>query len=417
MTGRALARVLRVVAALAVVLLLPVLAGCAPARTGTGPRFQVAQNPSPAWEAVHLRLVALPPGERVTITAAVGRLWTSRAVYAVPATGVVDLDKEAPLEAPFTGVDGMGLFWSLRSAAGAAATADEGWGISTQSVDLRAAIAGRRVAETRVQRVGLAAAAPSRAVFDAGISGDYFRPVASGEALRPGVLVLDGTDPGAQTGVLAASTLSAMGYPALALSTFGPAGQLDPRRVFTAERLLSAVAWLRSQPGVDDQRIFVFGTSRGAQLALWSAVAFPGTVYGAIAPGGTTGLVCPSPVPSPAVTVGGSWVPCVSGTREPSPAAVLDLGRIPGPVVLGCAGADEQLETGCAWLDAAAKIRPPESFDVYLRAPGATHYFYLPPYSPLLLPPAPHAQATEDARVAFWGAVESALSAPSSLSR
>jgi hypothetical protein len=54
---------------------------------------------------------------------------------------------------------------------------------------------------------------------------------------------------------------------------------------------------------------------------------------------------------------------------------------------------------------------------VYLRAPGATHYFYLPPYTPLLLPPAPHAQPTEQARVAFWGAVQAALSAPSSLSR
>jgi acetyl esterase/lipase len=186
-------------------------------------------------------------------------------------------------------------------------------------------------------------------------------------------------------------------------------------RSFPAERFLSALSWLRSQPGVDDQRMFTFGTSRGAQLALWAAAAYPGTVYGAIAPGGTTGLICPSPVPSPTVTVDGAWVPCTTGTHDPAPAAVLDLQRIPGPVVLGCAGRDDELADGCAWLDAAAAKRPQREGDAYLRAPDATHLFYLPPYTPLLLPAGPAAQPTERAREALWHDILAALTAPSSV--
>ena len=416
--GRTRPTARRVLAALVGVALAAVaLAGCGTRQGDAGPRFELSVNPSPVWQPVAIRILALPPGQQVTVRASLrpGGLWSSQAVYASPADGVVDHARDVPLEAPFTGADGMGLFWTMRSSTGAAATSDVTWGGSSFSVDLQASVAGRRVAETRVQRTGLSVAAPSRAVFDDGITGDYFQPAKSAEGVRPGVIVFDGTDPGEPTGVLISATLAAFGFPTLDLSTYGSAGQLDPLRSLPAERFLSAVSWLRAQPGVDDQRIFTFGASRGAQLALWAAPAYPGTVYGAIAPGGTTGLICPSPVPSPAVTVGGGWVPCTTGTHDPAAAAVLDLDSIPGPVVLGCAGRDEQLGDGCAWLDAAARKRPLREGDAYLKAPDATHLFYLPPYTPLLLPPAPAAQPTERAREALWADIVAALTAPSSV--
>lgn len=382
-----------------------------------GPRFLVSGNPSADWEPVGIRVTALPPGARVSITANVrsGGLWSSQADYAVPPNGTVDLSRQAPIDGPFRGADGMGLFWSLRSANGAPATSEQTWEGGTQEVTLTAVVDGRRVARTQLVRVGLSAVAPSEAVFDDGISGDYFPPTTSSEGLRPAVLVFDGTDTGTSTGVLAAARLAAAGYPALAFSAYGSAGQPDPTRTLPAERLLSAIGWLRSQAGVDPSRIFSFGTSRGAALALWAAVAYPDLVYGAIAPAGTTGLICSSPVPAPAVTVGGSWVPCATGTREVTQANVLDLSRIQGPIVLGCAGNDEQLANGCAWMAAGRRARGERVDDSYLSARDATHLFYVPPYTPLYLPPVPFAQATENARVAFWAAVGKALTAPSTV--
>lgn len=404
-----------------VVAVVATLAGCAPAGTG-GARFVVRDDPTGVWEPVRIALVGLPPGQRVTIAAEARTPdgWNSHAVYAVPPDGTVDLARQAPVEAAFSGADPMGLFWTMRSArsadsGGADGSAELNWGGPTISVDLAATVGGVRVAATRIQRIGLAAAAPARAVFDDGLSADYFAPLLRGEGLRPAVLVLDGTDPGTPTGVVAAATLSAMGYPALDLSTYGAAGQLEPRRTVPAERLIAAVHWLAAQPGVDDQRIFVMGTSRGAALALWLAVAHPGLVYGAIAPGGTTGVVCPSPVPSPAITLEGAWVPCVTGTNDVEPASVLDLRRVRGPLVLGCAGRDEQLPNGCEWMDEAARQRPAGPGDTYVRAVGASHTFYTPPYTPLRPADGATAQATERGREAVWRAIADALTAPSSV--
>ncbi|HEV7185613.1 MAG TPA: acyl-CoA thioesterase/BAAT N-terminal domain-containing protein [Leifsonia sp.] len=407
----------RALAALAAVLLsVGTVSGCAAdSAHALGPRFVVDANPTPVWVPLDIRLRSLPPGQLVTVTATahVGSVWSSQAVYAVPADGEVDFVTQAPVHAPFTGPDGMGLFWSLSAGSGDQAVSDALWGESSVTVDLTAAVGARIVARTAVSRIGLTDAVPSRAVFDDGVVGSYFEPTVASNRLRPAVLLFDNTDGGDPTGGLIASWLAALGYPTLALSTYGSAGQLRPARTFEAETFLSAVAWLRSQPGVDRTRIFTFGSSRGAQLALWAAATYPGSVHGAIAPGGTTALICNSPVQSPAVTVGGSWVPCAMGTDRVGSSAMLSLGQIEGPIVLGCAGHDEQLANACDWLAAGKRVRGSRSGDAFVVAPEATHLFYLPPYTPVSLPAGGRAQATEDARVAFWEAVASALSAPS----
>jgi dienelactone hydrolase len=423
LTTRAMARfVVRSAAAVCgLLIVMMVLTGCSTgAPHPVGPRFDVSRNPSMAWWPVTIKLVALPPGETVTIDAFVAADggWASRAVYTVPASGVVDLATQAPLQAAYHGAEGMGLIWSLapvRTTGSAQLSTDHGWGTSSVAVQLSAEIAGRTVARTSVERVGLRDVVTPRAVFHDGIGGDYYDPPPTSEGLRPAVIVFDGTDTGATPTVPLAAQVAALGYPTLALSTYGPAGQPERNSTFEGSRFTAALAWLRSQPGVDRDRIFTFGASRGAQLALWAAVAHHDEVYGAIAPAGTTGLICSSPVPSPAVTVDGSWVPCISGTRVVTPAAVLSLDVIRGPLVLACAGQDEQLDNGCTWMAAGERARGRHSGDIFLNAPDATHLFYAPPYSPLGLPGSADAQATEHARVAFWQAVTAALTAPSSV--
>jgi len=414
--------VTRLAAALSGLLIVSAaLAGCASgASHPVGPRFEVNRNPSMAWWPVTIKLVALPPGETVTIDAFVAADggWSSRAVYSVPSSGVLDLATQAPLSAPFHGADGMGLFWSLAPVSGSAGkrpSVDEGWGTSSVSVRLSAEVDGRTVARTDVERVGLRDVVTSRAVFHDGIGGDYYDPPATSEGLRPAVIVFDGTDTGATPTIPIAAQVAALGYPTLSLSTYGPAGQPERSRTFEASRFTAALAWLRAQPGVDRDRIFTFGTSRGAQLALWAAVAHDDQVYGAIAPAGTTGLICSSPVPSPAVTVDGNWVPCSSGTRTVTPSSVLSLGHIRGPLLLACAGRDEQLANGCAWMRAGERARGKHPGDIFLTAPDATHLLYAPPYSPIGLQDSTDAQATNAARIAFWKAVGAALTAPSSV--
>ena len=214
-------------------------------------------------------------------------------------------------------------------------------------------------------------------------------------------------------GLLAAAQIAGLGYPALALSSFGSAGGVPETVTLHAETLVAALSWLRQQPGVDQDRVFVFGASRAAPLALWAAVQYPDLVYGAIAPSGTTGVICTSPVPVPAITIGGAWVPCATGTNTVRAADVLPLQQIQGPIVLACGGKDETLPNACDWMTAGERSRGNQTDDTFLRASGSTHALYLPPYTPLYLPASPSAQATEDARVAFWKGVVRALQATS----
>ncbi|WP_345763708.1 acyl-CoA thioesterase/bile acid-CoA:amino acid N-acyltransferase family protein [Diaminobutyricibacter sp. McL0608] len=401
----------RLLAAIASLGLLASLVACTtggPSQAGA--HFVVSKDPSASWWPLDIWVEGLAPGHTVTITASAqsSGLWTSRATYGVPADGVVDLGTATPLLAPFSQPDAMGLFWSLARSNAGSSTANDGWSDGTVTIDLTAAVDGRAVATYAVHRMGLGTIVGSHAVFDSGFLGDFFSPTGSSVGLQPAVLVLDGADNGMQSGVLAAAQIAGLGYPALALSSFGSAGGVSSGTLH-AETLLAALAWLRAQPGVDDDRVFVFGASRSAPLALWAAVQYPALVYGAIAPSGTTGVICTSPVPVPAITIGGAWVPCTTGTNTVRPADVLMLAQIQGPVVLACAGKDETLPNACDWMTAGENARGNQIGDTFLRATGATHALYIPPYSPLYLPSSSTAQATENARVAFWRAVERTL--------
>ncbi len=308
----------------------------------------------------------------------------------------------------------MGLFWSLARSGSDAASSNAGWGDGTVTIDLTASVDGRTVATYAVHRMGTGSIVASQVVFDSGFLGDFFSPTGSAIGLQPAVLVLDAPDNGMQSGYLAAAQIAGFGYPTLALSSFGSAGGVQTGTLH-AETLVAALSWLADQTGVDKDRIFVFGASRAAPLALWAAVQYPSLVYGAFAPSGPTGVICSSPVPVPAITINGAWVPCTTGTNVVRAADVLPLKQIEGPIVLACGGEDETLPNACDWMSAAERARGTQVGDSFVRAPGSTHALYIPPYTPLYLPLSPATQATEDARVAFWRAVEHALTAPSSL--
>jgi dienelactone hydrolase len=402
-------RFLAVIAALG---LLSALVGCTTGGSSqAGAHFVVSKDPSASWWPLDIWVEGLQPGHQVTVAASAnssGR-WTSRATYGVPADGVVDLGTAIPELAPFRQPDAMGLFWSLAKSGDGAAPANSNWGDGSVTIDLTASVDGRTVARYAVHRMGLGTIVASHAVFDGGFLGDFFSPTGDSVGLQPAVLVLDGTDNGMQSGVLAAAQIAGLGYPALALSSFGSAGGVLQSGTLHAETLVAALSWLREQPGVDDDRVFVFGAARAAPLALWGAVQYPALVYGAFAASGTTGVICTSPVPVPAITVGGAWVPCTTGTNVVRSADVLPLAQIRGPIVLACAGKDETLPNACDWMTAGERARGNQVGDTFLRASGSTHALYIPPYTPLYLPQSPDAQATENARVAFWRAVDRTL--------
>ncbi|HEY2557472.1 MAG TPA: acyl-CoA thioesterase/BAAT N-terminal domain-containing protein, partial [Diaminobutyricibacter sp.] len=261
----------RLIALIAAAGLLVALAACTAGGARPGAHFIVSKDPSASWWPLDIWVEGLVPGHQVTVTASANSSghWSSRATYGVPGDGIVDLSTAVPELAPFSRPDAMGLFWSLAKSGAGASADNSGWGDGSVTIDLTASVDGRTVATYAVHRMGLGTIVASNAVFDSGFLGDFFSPTGSAVGLMPAVLVLDGADNGMQSGVLAAAQIAGLGYPTLALSSFGSAGGVASGTLH-AETLVAALSWLREQPGVDKDRIFVFGASRAAPLALWA---------------------------------------------------------------------------------------------------------------------------------------------------
>src|SRR5438128_9172826 len=67
-------------------------------------------------EVVNVRITGLTAGSVVTIRGRAhwfGKAWQGVATFQADDQGAVDLGKQAPLKGTYSGVDAMGLFWSM----------------------------------------------------------------------------------------------------------------------------------------------------------------------------------------------------------------------------------------------------------------------------------------------------------------
>ncbi len=417
--------------AAAAVLAIGALSGCVAAPAG-GAQIVVAQFGNATADPVVISVTGLRPGQDVVLTATATTLageWRSRALYAVPPSGIVDTASQQPITAPFVRPDAAALLWSMSGPAVSQTDLERAWAEGPVRVELTAQQQGVEVATTEVQRSPLAAQSVERDVSVADLSGDAGAgdavPPANGPGLRvgtlytplptlvhprPAVLLIDGDDDAA-SGAFAARRIAAIGFPVLTLPAFGPEGQLPGSAALSVQTFDAARAWLARRPGVDPRRIVVYGTGPAAPLALWFAVAERGAVYGAIAASGPTAELCASASGAPSLLDDGRPVPCADPDRPIADTPILPVDRIPGPLLLACGTADELLPSACEWLGAGAAARGPRAAGETLVADGSADEVSAPPVIPVGLSDLPPqvAQSTEDARVAFWSRVTALL--------
>ncbi len=189
----------------------------------------------------------------------------------MPSGGVLDLTSTAPVDGSYTGVDPMGLVWSMTRETGSNAdevtTADA---LSPVPLLLTAERGGQPVACHRVDRLRLPSGVRRTDVRTQGLAGILFTPQ---DGPCPGVLLLGGSEGGLHEDD--AALLAGHGFTVLALAYFGTAGV--PARLvrIPVEYFGTALRYLASHEQVRGQGLGVVGASFGGQAALLAGAMFP----------------------------------------------------------------------------------------------------------------------------------------------
>ncbi len=374
--------------------------------TSTAPRIVVSSGVVIVDHTFSIRVTGLPPQSLVDLSLTLRRgdgTYTSHATFRADKNGRVDLARTAPVAGDYSGVDAMGLIWFAHQVSTTPPADLAPW---TDSVDLRADVAGREVAQAHLTRFYVRPGDPVEVVRAQGLVGTFFRP--AGHRRRPGVIVVGGSEGGIAFSEIQAALLASHGYNALALAYFDPTGALGgglPRELsrIPLEYFGTAIDWLSQRPTVNPRRLAFLGASRGGELALllasrypqlravvakspssvaWSSIDldnFGGpawTEHGTAVP-----YLVPKILPPPAIPF--DW--WGAALDEPSAAAAaIPVERINGPIML-IVGSDDRLwpspRMATQITDRLAAFGHPYR-DRLLEYAGAGHAFTVP-YSPV----------------------------------
>ena len=339
------------------------------------------------------RIVGCTPGGLVEVEAAFelqGTAFRSSGRYVADDDGVVD-----PAIAPSTGgtyeaTDPFGLLWSAEPTGPSTRPPFDPVAVELVANDVSN---GARATAT-FERHWLTGGATVETVDDdgAGVHGLFARP--GGDGPFPAVVAFGGSGGGLGPAASWAPVLASHGFALLAIAYFRAPKLPEDLLEIEVEVVDRAVAWLRARPEVGPSaRPIVMGQSRGSELALLAAAAWPDRIGGAVVFSGS-GLVWSAlggrgPIDRPAWTLGGAPVayldhggPMPPADDDGSPlaltpryaelvanaatdAAIIPVERIDGPI-LAVSGEDDAM-----WPSA----RLTEIVERRLRDHGVGHRF------------------------------------------
>ena len=339
-------------------------------------------------------------------------IWSATATFRASQRGVIDLADSAPTSGSYRGVSAMGLFWSQDQVS---SKPDAAGPFSTSSYMTQTEItlsAGRqRLASSRVIQslIGRGVGLHVERLGSTGFVGVYFTPP-SRHVRRPATVIWGGSEGGLDIATWAAM-LASHGIPALALAYFAEPGLPANLTRIPLEYFVKAIRWLRGQPGVDPNRIWLLSGSRGSEAELLVASHWPSLVHGLVATSPSAfvygGLGCLNRYGCPSWTLHGRPLPAARATARAeiyhSDGSVSDVAafragladkavdraaRIPiehfrGPVCL-LTGGDDQLwpsDYYAAQIVAALRHNPAPHVD--LNYPRAGHLVFNIPYAAL----------------------------------
>jgi dienelactone hydrolase len=269
-------RVHRAIHGLAGLLLIASAIVAPPAIANADPSVRLIVTPatSAVDQSVHIKVDGLSPGVRITVSAEQQRFGfplRSTAIFIVNRSGSIDLSKDAPIAGDYSGVDPMGLFWSMRLIGAPHFIDAPEAELAPFDVTVRVVGEKAALASATIHRYIVAPSTRHAEINRQGLVAAYFAPIDGGR--HPGVIVLNGSDGGLQRDT--AALLARHGFCTLAVAYFGVGSLPKYLSDIPIETIARAINVLRAMPEVDANNIGVVGFSKGAELALLSASQFP----------------------------------------------------------------------------------------------------------------------------------------------
>jgi len=231
-----------------------------------------------ADEKVSISVSGLAPASKVKLSASLCFPWApgipleSSAWFTADAGGKVDLSTKKPESGSYGFVDGMGLIASVMP------KDQKAWGklgehISAEKnmfIDIRAE-SGPATASLQLERQFRSVDVKSQKITE-GIVGElYYSDQKSDKTL----IVLGGSGGGLGPILPMAALLASRGFNVLALAYFQEKGLPGQLAQIPLEYFEKAFAWLAANPITKGTELYVFGTSKGAELALLLASRYP----------------------------------------------------------------------------------------------------------------------------------------------
>ncbi|MFJ2092909.1 acyl-CoA thioesterase/bile acid-CoA:amino acid N-acyltransferase family protein [Streptomyces sp. NPDC087901] len=305
----------------------------------TRARIQVDRPESLADAPVQVRVTGLHPHEEVTLTAGSvdreGVRWASQAVVTANDSGTVDLDRARSRSGTYRGVDGMGLFWSMKprdmDAGKAAFFPKLPEQQASYKVNLAVEAGGKPIATRSLTRTWMSEGTTHQALSGGriGVFGALYLPPPHAPRRAP-VLSIGGSEGGVSNS-FAAALLASHGHPVLALCYFGCPGRPETLENIKLEYFATAARFLDRRYGAGSRKPVVIGISRGTEAAQLLAHTYPGLVSDLV-------LYAPSRSTTPGYPHGVAW------TRDNDPVdfTPIPLDDVNGDI-LAVAGNDDRL--------------------------------------------------------------------------
>ncbi|KAM9015876.1 dynein axonemal light chain 1 isoform 1-T2 [Ara ararauna] len=257
------------------------------------PAVSVAVSPAAALadERVQTRVAGLGPGQAVTLRAVAaderGCLFQSCAHYRADGRGELHLGTDASQGGDYTGVEPMGLFWSLAPAGmerpyQRLVPRSTGTPLKVEMLvheghSQPGAFPGPVVAKVEVERWFTAPGVRRIRLKEGRVRGSLFLP--PGDGPFPGVIDMYGDEGGLVE--FRSSLLATHGFAALSLPYFDFEDLPKVMKEFQLEYFEEAARFLQRHPKVKGPGVGVIGTGKGAELAL-SMITFLPEVVAAV---------------------------------------------------------------------------------------------------------------------------------------